>query len=399
VYLPPTGTPFEWLISPTPTEAFFRDYWEKRALVVQRGQPAFFGSLLSLDEVDRVLTTLDLKYPNVTLKNADRSVTADDYTVEGDSLDVAKVYQLFEAGSTITLAFLENVVPTLTALCRGLEAEFSSPLQSNVYLTPPGAQGAQPHYDSHDVFVLQIAGSKAWRLYGTPVELPLRGQDFDPARHPLGPLAREFELQAGDVAYIPRGLVHDARSGNEVSLHITVGVLSYTWCDLLLEWVANASLNDSRFRKALPPGFARHDFDKSQARAMLDDLVARLSAASNLGPILDRFSGEFLSSCPPLLRGQMAQITNLDRLTIESVAGARPAVIAQVSIAADSIAVECYGRTITFPPHAAEAVQFTLSRPEYVVRDLPGNLDDEGKLTLIRRLVREGLVVVRQVGS
>jgi hypothetical protein len=34
-----------------------------------------------------------------------------------------------------------------------------------------------------------------------------------------------------------------------------------------------------------------------------------------------------------------------------------------------------------------------------VVRDLPGELDDEGKVVLVRRLLREGLLVRQEDGS
>jgi hypothetical protein len=263
----------EWLIHPVSKEHFFESYWEKQPLVIKRNDPNYFNSLLSLDEVDRVLTTLDRRYPDVTLKNARSEVTADDYVIGGDRLDIAKVYQLFAEGATITLAFLDSVLPALALFCRNLESEFSFPLQANVYLTPPGAQGAKPHYDTHDVFVLQVAGSKKWTMYGTPVELPLPGQDFDSTVHERGAPTRDFELDAGDIVYIPRGLVHDAHSTDTVSLHITAGVLRYTWAELLLELVANVSLNDAAFRKALPPGFARQGFDRTEARETLGKLL------------------------------------------------------------------------------------------------------------------------------
>jgi len=51
------------------------------------------------------------------------------------------------------------------------------------------------------------------------------------------------------------------------------------------------------------------------------------------------------------------------------------------------------GRKISFPWHASEAIRFALSHSEFVFRDLPGDLDDAGKLALVRRLIREGLVV------
>jgi ribosomal protein L16 Arg81 hydroxylase len=58
----------QWLIDPFSKSEFLQQYWETDPLVVNRNQPNYFCSLLSLDEVDRVLTTLDLRCPNVTLK-------------------------------------------------------------------------------------------------------------------------------------------------------------------------------------------------------------------------------------------------------------------------------------------------------------------------------------------
>src|SRR2546427_13199629 len=74
------ATSFEWLISPVGKQSFFQDYWEKKPLVVSREQRHYFESLFSLDEADRVLTTLDRRYPDVTLKNANREMTGDSYT-------------------------------------------------------------------------------------------------------------------------------------------------------------------------------------------------------------------------------------------------------------------------------------------------------------------------------
>jgi ribosomal protein L16 Arg81 hydroxylase len=381
------------LISPVANREFFERHWERQPLVVRRKQPRYFSSLLSLEEIDRVITTLDRRYPDIVLKNADARIADDEYMLASGALDVAKVYQLFEQGSTITLAFLDTVVPPLTLFCRALESEFSFPFQTNVYVTPPGAQGAKPHYDTHDVFVLQVAGSKKWTIFGTPVELPLAGQSFDAQVHEVGAATLEFELEAGDVAYVPRGVAHEARSTDTISLHITAGILRYTWADLLLEFVAAISLNDPAFRKALPPGFARSDFDRSQAREMLLKLMRQADTVSNFDPVLDSFIERFISACPPLLEGQMAQLVALDQLTLDSIVGARPGVISRLRTIGESESVDFYGRTITFPRQASEAVRFALSRCRFAIETLPGNLDDAGKLTLIRRLIREGLVI------
>jgi ribosomal protein L16 Arg81 hydroxylase len=391
----PAGTrpALDWLLDPILKSEFFQHYFEKKTLVIRRNQRNYFDALFSLDEVDRVLTTLDRRYPDIVLKNAKKDLAAEDYTVDGEILDITKVYQLFHEGSTITLAFLDTVVPSLTAFCRSLEEEFSCPFQTNIYMTPPNAQGAKPHYDTHDVFVLQVAGSKKWTIFGTPVELPLPGQEFDSKVHEIGEPTLEFELQPGDTAYVPRGVAHEARSTDTVSLHITTGMLRYTWADLLLELVANASLQDAAFRKALPPGFARQDFDRGQARETMRALMQKIPQAANLEETLGSFVDEFMSSCPPLLRGQFAQLANLDRLTPDSIVGAREGAVARLQENGDAIKIDSYRQHIMIPAFASEAVRFALSHPRYAVRDLPGNLDDAGKLTLVRRLIREGLLL------
>lgn len=387
----------EWLINPITPKQYFEEYWEKQPLVVKRDQPDYFRSLLSLDEIDRVITTLDRRYPEICLKNADTQIDNTEYTLAGGTLDVARVYQLFERGSTITLAYLDTVIPALTLFCRNLENEFSFPFQTNVYLTPAGAQGAKPHYDTHDVFVLQVAGSKKWTIFGTPLESPLPGQDYDSQVHELGAPTLEFELKAGDVAYISRGVGHEARSTDTVSLHITAGILRYTWADLLLEFIARASLHDAAFRKALPPGFARSGFDRAQAREKLLDLLRQTETTSNFDATLDSLIEAFISACPPLLDGQMAQMAALDHLNINSAVGARQGIVFRLETNGESESVDCYGRKIRFPSHVREAVRFALSHSRFAVKTLPGNLDDAGKLTLIRRMIREGLVVALSI--
>lgn len=381
------------MISPVTEDEYFKQYWEAKPLVVKRNQPGYFSSLLSLEEADRVITTLDRRYPDVCLKNATRPVAPAEYTLPGGILDVAKVCQLFQEGSTITLAYLDTTVPALTRFCRALETKFSCPFQTNVYLTPAGAQGAQRHYDTHDVFVLQVAGSKKWTIFGTPIEAPLAGQDYDAELHKLGEPTLEFELNAGDVAYIPRGIGHEARCTDSISLHITAGVLRYTWADLLLEVISRASLNDPAFRKALPPGFTQPNFEKARIYETLLSLLRCAGTESNFEAALDSVVETFLGACPPSLEGQMTQIAALDSLRIDSIVGVRQGVVFRLQTDGESDSVECCGRKIAFPPQAREAVRFALRHSKFAVGNLPGNLDNAGKLVLVRRLIREGLLV------
>jgi hypothetical protein len=145
---------------------------------------------------------------------------------------------------------------------------------------------------------------------------------------------------------------------------------------------------------ALPQGFAREEFDAGRAKQILQDLVQRIATGSDLEAILSRFIDQWISACPPLLTGQMHQIALLDQLRIESLVGARTDAVSRIRMDEGTASIYAFGRKISFPAHATEAVRFALKQPRFYVRDLPGDLDDEGQLVLVRRLIREGLAVV-----
>ena len=133
---------FEWLIEPVPPEVFFKDYYEKKALLIEGKDPARFSSLLSLEEIDRYLATSSPCHPDVFLVDAARELKPDDYAFpESGRIDLPRAYQLFNSGATISLGQMHERLPSLAALCRAVERTFSSHFQTNIYLSPRNAQG------------------------------------------------------------------------------------------------------------------------------------------------------------------------------------------------------------------------------------------------------------------
>ena len=386
---------FDWLIAPVTPAAFLRDFWEAEVLVAQRDRPDYYEPLLRIDDVDRVVSSMNLDGQSIQLVNAGEPLAADRYCYPSGMVDAARVAQLFADGATIILPQLQMHVPALADLCRSMECRFGVRFQTNVYFSPPGdAQGFKAHYDNHDVFVLQTAGHKAWRLYDVPVELPYRGQEFDPKSYTPSAVTREFVLRAGDLAYVPRGVVHDAVSGDEPSLHITLGALTRTWIDLLVEAVWQIGRQDPAFRRSLPVGFTDPAFDRAPARATFRDLLRRLAENDGFDALLDSFADDLVSSRHSLLWGQIDQIRRLPDLTLDSLVGARPNLLYGVDDTEEGVVVSCYGNEIVLPAHAAEPLRHALAHRSFAVRDLPGELDGPGKLVLVRRLVREGLLML-----
>jgi bifunctional lysine-specific demethylase and histidyl-hydroxylase NO66 len=287
---------------------FFARVYEREALVISHDAPQRFAGLLSIDAVDRLVTSTDLREGQLELADASRSVQKSDYVDSAGFIDRGAVAARHRAGATIILQQAHQIEPPLGRFCRALEHVFSAHVQTNLYLTPPNAQGFRTHFDNHCVLVAQIEGEKAWRLYDKPVDTPYRGERYRSGEHAAGELRQEFVLKAGDCAYVPRGMMHDAStSGEAPSLHITVGLITRTWADLMLEAVSEAALRIPEFRRSLPAGYARADFDRAPARAHLKLLAEKAAQEVALDPALDLMTDSFIRSRAADNRGAIAQ--------------------------------------------------------------------------------------------
>jgi|HubBroStandDraft_6_1064221.scaffolds.fasta_scaffold10814_6 ribosomal protein L16 Arg81 hydroxylase len=380
------------LIQPLSTPEFFSSYWEKKPLVLSRQSPDTYRELLSLDDVDRALTEMGSRYPDISLATGEKVTSAAEFTFADGSIDPVAVFKLFSKGTSIVLSNMQRKLPRLTALCRSLTAETSIPFQTNLYLTPPRSQGFRLHYDTHDVFILQIAGSKNWRIYDSPVELPARGRGYSAYKQEPGALSDKFVLQQGDLLYMPRGWYHEAISDESTSLHITLGANSVTWSDFLFEALALACLKDVSFRRSLPVGFTNPGFDVSQAKNEFRKLLDALPDKIDFESTLNGFANELIRNQGPETRDQLFNVIEIDRLGTGSIIKKRPDLIYRFDNTADGVSLTCSNNEILFPEPTRESLDYIFSHDIVEVSQIPGPLDTEGKLTLAKRLVLEGLV-------
>ncbi|MEM7192025.1 MAG: cupin domain-containing protein [Pseudomonadota bacterium] len=381
----------ETLIDPISAGEFFGNYFEAERLLVRRNRPDYFNELLTYDDVDRILTTRDAKRGEVSLTTAQKKIPSSDYTFADNTIRTDQLYRLHDGGATIILNHLHRRHQPLAQLTAALELEFSAAFQTNIYITPPGEQGFNPHFDTHDVIVLQLAGSKRWQLYSTPIELTVKGHGDYARQHEPGEVTEEFDLRAGDTLYIPRGLVHEAISTDETSMHITVGVMSWTWFDFLTEAVECLAADDKDVRAALPRSFAHTDCDPDTFKAAFADLARRLADVDSEQLRL-RFADRLIDRRRPHLRDQMQALKQAGKLNLDSVVGCRPLLSYRIEEDDETVRLRFHRNEITLPVIAAPALRHALTTKRFSVADLPGDLDDAGKLVLVRRLIREGLL-------
>jgi lysine-specific demethylase/histidyl-hydroxylase NO66 len=358
--------------------------------VVERGEPARYDDLLSEADVERLICSTAIRYPAFRLIKEGGQIPVGAYTSDirwrpplTAVADVERVLSEWEAGATIVLQALHILWRPVAAFCRDLERALGHPAQANAYYTPRGSQGFALHHDTHDVFVLQVAGEKGWTIHEPLLELPLKRQRYSRDLGEAGPPTHELTLRAGDTLYLPRGWLHQAATSETDSLHLTVGVSTYTWMDAF-----EAALADCReeveFRRAVTEDGIGGEELVELLREQLDpDRVAR------------RRRQRFVSTRRPLLDGQLAQVRALATLGLETRLERRPTVIADVDADGDAVVLAFEGKEVRFPARVRAEVAFCADAEEaFRPADLPGDLDAEGRLVLVRRLVREGFLRV-----
>ena len=382
---------YAWLIDPLPTAEFERDYYEQRLLHVPRRAPSYYAELLSVADLDVVLGTHSAGHGDISLVRGDGSVPPREYANDAGRVHPLEVVRLFDGGATVVFNQLHKRVPALARLCVALGRRFSSRVQTNVYLTPPDAQGFAPHWDTHDVFVLQIGGTKRWTMYDTKVRLPLRGQRFEPGTPP-GDVSDEFELGPGSAVYLPRGLMHSARSTGEASLHVTLGLTAFTWAEFLVESVTAAALEEESLRRNLPRGFAGDGLPAAERARLFDEKLALVQSRFDPEVVWRRFADEVLATDVPLFTDLLGQRLRRDGLTLGSRVRRRAGLLTEAVTEGETCLLRFCGRELRLPAAVWPALRFATTADEFAVEDLPDCLDAEGKLTLVTRLVREGVL-------
>lgn len=379
-------------------DAFVDHRWGRAPLLTPRRGDDTFADLLSLDDVDQILTATSPRRPAVRVVREGREVPATRYTRTGtlgsqtlrDLPDVDRLLGLFDDGATIVLQGLQRSWPPVGRLCRGIEAYLTHPVQANAYLTPPSSQGLKVHHDTHDVLALQTHGRKRWVTWPPVIDHPLPGQHAQVAADALGLPEIDAQLAPGDCLYVPRGTLHAAATTGEASLHLTIGIRVVTWHDVARR-VVERTRGVASFREALPIGYARRtEVLGAEVPARLTQL-ADLVADADAGAIADREAARFWSMLPPRPAGGLrSRLVGLDD---DTQLVPRDELPFTCDVAGERLRVHRAGTALDMPAWVEPAVRALLGGPVRLGA-LPGGLSARSRAVLARRLIREGMVVV-----
>ena len=179
-------------------EAFLRDYWQKKPLLIRGAVPDFAG-LLSPDELAGLACEASVQ-SRLILRDARR------WTIEHGPIDEARFGELPARDWTLLVQEVNHHLPEADALLQRFDFIPYARLDDLMVSYAPDGGGVGPHFDSYDVFLLQGQGERLWRISqqqdltleeGAPLRI-LKHFDTE----------QEYLLQAGDMLYLPPQVAH-----------------------------------------------------------------------------------------------------------------------------------------------------------------------------------------------
>jgi ribosomal protein L16 Arg81 hydroxylase len=236
------------LVAPLSEERFLT-LLRERAFAVQRSEGINrFERLLSWDTIERLIERGDLPLKNVHLTLARDQVPSMLFS-QGDKPDLSRIRRMLERGASVIAYSLETHVPAIETLARNIAGQLRERV-TVVGIVTTGTGGAfKLHHDTYDILILQVEGSKHWRIYDDPTVNPVGGMP------PQAPPAHDRvvfdgQLRPGDLLLLPAGYWHECENGDGRSVHMIVTIEPLTSLHVVRA-LARQALEERDFRRPL----------------------------------------------------------------------------------------------------------------------------------------------------
>ena len=191
-----TALPTPMLAGLSPAQ-FMRRHWQKKPLLVRQ---AFAGATppASLKDLAALAARDDIE---------SRLVTAFDGEWKLKHGPIARLPAMSKPGWTLLVQGLDHHLAEARALLDQFRFVPDARLDDLMLSVASDGGGVGPHVDSYDVFLIQLAGRRHWRI-GAQRDAVLRDDvplkiiaNFEPEE--------DFVLEPGDMLYLPPGWAHD----------------------------------------------------------------------------------------------------------------------------------------------------------------------------------------------
>ncbi|HZB41097.1 MAG TPA: cupin domain-containing protein [Ilumatobacter sp.] len=303
-----------------------------------------------------------------------------------DMIAPNQVIGRYREGDTVVLQGLHHTDRQLAKVANNVALALDHPVQVNAYFSPEGTRGLDLHFDYHDVFVVQLGGSKRWRIWQplprTVNAVKGRHTIAKPRLEELGEPLLDLTLAPGDCLYLPRGYPHAAETVDEASEHLTIGLVAVTWHRVVRKAI-DAEVAAGRLSTALPP-------------RMLEPGVSAPSARSQLAGVEDHLTPEIVRHWMAREIWRRQPATRLRPRCVPELGSEplsfTPGPLVWLTTIGSRAVLGLGDRVLDMPGEGLDFLVALLAAESPVTpREMKG-LDDASRAVVLRRLLAEGVL-------
>lgn len=197
------------------------------------------------NHVNEFYSRADISHINFKLMNG-YEVPKKEYIEPYDNLGVieyrpitAVLYEYLRNGATLVYNRIKNE-PFVDYISKQIANFAEAHTITGGYAAFSCKSSYKSHWDTRDVYAVQLLGRKRWILRKPNFEFPLYMQqtkDFSDIKEPEE-IYMDVTLEAGDILYIPRGWWHDPLPLDEETFHLAVATFAPTGFEYM-QWLQN----------------------------------------------------------------------------------------------------------------------------------------------------------------
>ncbi len=264
-------------------DVFLRDYWQQKPLLIRNPFDAW-SNPLEPDELAGLACEPDIESRLITGSQGD-------WAVEHGPLAEARFATLDQAPATVLVQAVDHHVPEVAALIEPFRFIPNWRIDDVMVSYATDGGGVGPHYDQYDVFLIQGAGTRRWRV----------GQLCD-AHSPLLPhedlrLLAEFQardewvLEPGDILYVPPLVAHDGIAIGDGCMTYSIGFRAPSRADLITDFADHVVADIEDDDRYADPGLSIQDNPGEISADALAALHAMISETLKDQPAFARWFG------------------------------------------------------------------------------------------------------------
>jgi 50S ribosomal protein L16 3-hydroxylase len=223
---------------------FMERYWHKKPLLVRGAIPAFSLAAQNQEGLDSPITASEL----IQLATQDgvesRLIKANPWSFDAGPFTKKSIPVLSKPNWTLLIQGMEAHHPATAKILSWFRFIPDARLDDLMISIAGIGGGVGPHFDSYDVFLIQMSGRRRWQIsqqkdLSLSPNLPLKIlQHFKPEH--------DWVLEPGDMLYLPPHIAHDGVALDAGCQTWSVGFRSPSFKELLQEglWRLAESLED-----------------------------------------------------------------------------------------------------------------------------------------------------------